>query len=126
VEVTADTKANGVFVAFAGGTGALVFLDLVSRIILNNLGVTPNEFGKDFIFHFYASFRSEEESYGLELCSKLVELNKKKNLNNFSFNVRLSNSKAKSEHWNQAFIAKELKTKGTIKRVWVCGAPSMN
>jgi len=34
---------SGVYVAFTGGTGALVFLDLVARLILNNLKLLPVE-----------------------------------------------------------------------------------
>ena len=104
VQLEAVGKLDGSFFAFAGGTGALVFLDLVSRIILTNLGLVSNEFGKNFKFHFYASFRSEEESFGLDLCNKLVELNKQKGFNNFAFTVRLSSNKTNAKHWDKAFI----------------------
>ena len=76
--------------AFAGGTGALVFLDLVSRLILNNLKLLHAQFDSDFEFHFYASFRSEESAIGVELCNKLVALNEKLGKTNFKFVLRLA------------------------------------
>jgi NAD(P)H-flavin reductase len=36
-----QVSQTGLYVAFAGGTGALVFLDLVARIILSNLKLLP-------------------------------------------------------------------------------------
>ncbi len=48
---------TGVHVAFAAGTGVLVFLDLVTRLILNNCGLFPlfNEVEEDFKFILYIS-----------------------------------------------------------------------
>lgn len=85
-------KKTGVHVAFAGGTGTLVFLDLVSRLILTNLGLLPDhqKLDDDFIFHFYASFRSESSYIGVYLCNKLVEVNKKLGKDNFKFHLRTS------------------------------------
>jgi hypothetical protein len=90
-------QLGGIHVAFAGGTGALVFLDLVARIILSNLGLIPLRFDSDFEFHFYASFRSEESSIGVDLCNKLVKLNEKLGLNNFKFILRLAEGPKTSE-----------------------------
>jgi len=121
---------SGIHVAFAGGTGALVFLDLVSRIILNNLLLLPSQFEKDFEFHFYASFRSEESSIGVELCNKLTLLNEKLGLANFKFIPRLAEGPQTTKRpprWDEDFIEKTLLPHaGKIKRVWVCGAPIMN
>lgn len=52
-------KPHGVHVAFTAGTGALVFLDLVARIILSNTRSLPKDkiFSDDFKFHFYCSFK---------------------------------------------------------------------
>jgi hypothetical protein len=86
---------SGVYVAFTGGTGALVFLDLVARLILNNLKLLPVEqrFKPDFKFIFYASFKSKESSLGVDLCQKLAELNKRLGIDNFSFTLRLAEGK---------------------------------
>ena len=50
-------QTGGVHVAFAAGTGALVFLDLVTRIILHNAGIRAlgERFEEDFKFVFYIS-----------------------------------------------------------------------
>jgi|688.fasta_scaffold869366_1 hypothetical protein len=55
---------NGVNVAFAGGTGILVFLDLVAMIILN----TSSVFGPNFKFLLYYATATTEQAIGLELC----------------------------------------------------------
>ena len=70
---------NGHNIAFAGGTGVLVFLDLVAMILLQNCGGNipdkskPN-FGPKFIFTLYYTAPSEEEAIGLELCQKVFQL----------------------------------------------------
>ena len=50
-------QKGGVYVAFAAGTGVLVFLDLVSRIILHNTSIRSlgEKFKEDFKFVFYIS-----------------------------------------------------------------------
>ena len=50
-------QKGGVYVAVAAGTGVLVFLDLVSRIILHNTGIRSlgEKFKEDFKFVFYIS-----------------------------------------------------------------------
>jgi hypothetical protein len=54
-------QPHGVHVAFTAGTGALVFLDLVARIILSNTRLLPlqKSFSNDFKFYFYCSFKHE-------------------------------------------------------------------
>ena len=58
-----DTK--GINVAFAGGTGILVFLDLIARILCNK-----DEFGQNFKFVLFFAAPSQEEAIGIELCLK--------------------------------------------------------
>mmetsp|Transcript_13001 Transcript_13001/g.20161 ORF Transcript_13001/g.20161 Transcript_13001/m.20161 type:complete len:308 (-) Transcript_13001:254-1177(-) len=71
-------KQTGQHVAFAAGTGALVFIDLVGHLILRllsecegvDLGVTfsePKIELDSFEFVIYTSFASEEEAVGLQL-----------------------------------------------------------
>ena len=64
---------NGVNIAFTAGTGCLVFLDLVAFLIKLNLGIdyNPKDFGPEFKFVFYTSFRNKKDSVGLELCEGL-------------------------------------------------------
>jgi hypothetical protein len=65
----------GVHVAFAAGTGVLVFLDLITRIILHNTGVRLSEFSDEFKFVFYISHRNLSETMGMDLGLKLMQLN---------------------------------------------------
>ena len=84
-------RPTGVHVAFAAGTGVLVFLDLVTRIILHNTGLRPAGFCPEtFKFVFYISHRNLGETMGMDISLKLMELNKKLNLSNFELFVRLS------------------------------------
>lgn len=50
-------RPTGVHVAFSAGTGVLVFLDLVTKIILHNTGVKSlgTDFDEDFKFVLYIS-----------------------------------------------------------------------
>lgn len=38
-----DANSEGTFVAFAAGTGILVFIDLVARMILTSLNLIPDD-----------------------------------------------------------------------------------
>ena len=125
-------EPSGLHVAFAAGTGALVFLDIVSRIILSNNKLLPVDklYADDFCFHFYASFAKKEHAMGLELCMQLEEMNNKMGLNNFKYVLRLAEGpeiKERPARWDQKFIVDHLKDHaGKIQRVWVCGSPIMN
>lgn len=84
---------EGIYVAFAGGTGALVYLDIVARLILQNSGNLPptaQPFSDSFSFHFFVTFASRKEAIGIELCETLVLLNKVKGFENFHFTARIS------------------------------------
>lgn len=88
-----NLEAKGTYVGFAAGTGALVYLDLVARLILQNSGNLPEgceRLEDDFFFHYFVSFVNRDEAIGLDLCEALLELNKRKGINNFSLTVRLS------------------------------------
>ena len=69
-----NLQKDGVHVAFTGGTGILVFIDLVALIIRQNLGLLNSSPpipifapGSTFKFVLYASFASREDAIGLEL-----------------------------------------------------------
>lgn len=62
-------QPSGVHVAFCAGTGALVFLDLVSHLLLKNCFESdgkklPNEmavmYQETFAFHLYVSFQDRD------------------------------------------------------------------
>lgn len=64
---------NGHNIAFTGGTGILVFLDVVAMILLQacDLNILENEkpnFGPNFKFTLYYAAPSEEEAIGIQLC----------------------------------------------------------
>jgi len=127
-------KSTGVHVAFAAGTGVLVFLDLVTRIILHNTGIKPlgKDFEDDWKFVLYISHQNLNETMGMDLCYKLLELNKKLRRNNFSFQVRLTEGRdgiygKKQQRWATKVIRDQLKPHvGNISKIWVCGPPALN
>lgn len=69
---------------------------------------------------------------GMDLCLKLMELNRALNLNNFSLVVRLSEgsplySKRKPERWKKEVIRDQLMPfAGQLSKIWVCGPPMLN
>ena len=130
-------KPTGVQVAFCAGTGALVFLDLVSALLIKNcferdgrkLPEGIDFFEEGFEFHLYCSFADRETAIGLDLIEMLQNVCAKLNLTNFKATVRLAkaNGAPKPPRWNTEFIEEQLKPHdGKIERVWVCGPPAMN
>jgi hypothetical protein len=127
-------KPTGAHIAFAAGTGVLVFLDLVTRLILHNTGVKSlgADFDDDFKFIFYISHQNIDETMGMDLCLKLMELNKKLKLDNFQLHVRLTEGRdgiygKRQERWTPELIKKQLSPfVPNIARIYVCGPPSMN
>jgi hypothetical protein len=78
-----NLQNDGTHVAFVGGTGVLVFMDLVALLIRSNLGLVKNSEsipilrkGSTFKFVLYASFASREDAVGLELLEGLQEITK--------------------------------------------------
>ena len=45
-----SSETKGLHMIFAAGTGILVFVDLIARLLLSNIGILPNDqhFHKDF------------------------------------------------------------------------------
>jgi hypothetical protein len=74
--------SQGTHVAFAAGTGVLVFVDVVARLALQMLDLIPDEdrLSPDFKFVFYASFLSREDGIALEMMETLLELQRALNL----------------------------------------------
>lgn len=105
---------DGHNIAFTGGTGILVFLDVVAMILLYVCGDTiqginkPN-FGPNFKFTLYFAAPSEEEAIGLQLCEKVFELTQKLGLKNFDLILRISGKGTKLPRWDKAYISQQLK-----------------
>lgn len=66
----------------------------------------------------------------MEMIRKLEAVNKALKKQNFKATIRLSEMKsdvARSPRWDEKFIESELVAdSGSIRKVWVCGPPSMN
>ena len=127
-------KPTGVHVAFAAGTGVLVFLDLVTRIILHNTGIKSlgKDFEDDWKFVMFISHQNLNETMGMDLCYKLLEVNKKLNVDNFMLQVRLTEGRdgiygKKQQRWATKIISQQLDPYvGQISKIWVCGPPGLN
>ena len=80
-----SNKTTGLHVAFAAGTGVLVFTDLICRIGLTNMELIPTEqrIHKDFKLHLYIAFKNREQGICLEIIDTVDKLQKKLNINMF-------------------------------------------
>ena len=131
-----QVKTSGVHVAFCAGTGALVFLDLVSHLLIKNCfeadgKKVPEEmsvYEADFVFHLYCSFADRESAIGLQIIEALEKVNAKLGLSNFKATVRLSKTDGpKLPRWSPTYISDELTPlAGSINRIWVVGPPAVN
>ena len=92
-------KKEGSYVAYAAGTGGLVFLDLVSHLLIKNCfesdgkklpAEIANMYQTGFEFHLYVSFQDRDQAIGLDVIERLELVNRKLGLNNFKAVVRLS------------------------------------
>eukprot|EP00347_Sterkiella_histriomuscorum_P019560 403341168 len=127
-----DIKRSGTHIAFTGGTGCLVFIDLVAHLIRKSLGmlktVEDNYLdNENFKFVLYVSFPKREEVIGLELYQGLVDIQEKLGFKNFEFHMRLSNET--KQRWDFKFLEEQIQKyhqANIIKKIWVCGPPRMN
>ena len=81
-----EIQTKGTHVAFAAGTGILVFIDLVAHLILR---LADPDIGKDlpdrldlknFTFKLFASFANEEEAIAMDLVNALKKMTVKLNM----------------------------------------------
>jgi NAD(P)H-flavin reductase len=129
-----NLQKDGVHVAFTGGTGVLVFVDLIALMIRQNLGLLKSgaeiplfETGSTFKFVLYASFASREDAVALQLLEGLAEITKTLNLRNFQLELRFSNSGV-ATRWDRDFIIRNIDiwSKEGLSKAYVCGPPAMN
>ena len=108
-------KTEGEHIAFAAGTGVLVFIDIVAHLILRMLseyeGYEAGEFSEPkldldkFKFVLYTSFASEKEAIGLsmiEALNKLCEKHGKQDL--FTHHSRMSGTPSGKVRWDPKFF----------------------
>ncbi len=126
-------KQDGTHVAFVGGTGVLVFMDLVAYLLRQNLGLIEEKSplsGSTFKFVLYASFPSRKEASGLDLLEGLFNVTKALGLSNFHLELRFSseNRLSRGNRWDRDFIIRniEIWDKEDFAKGYVCGPPPMN
>ena len=87
----------GTHLAFTGGTGSLVFVDLVALLLRVNLGLIDPDVipifsrGSTFKLVLYISFPNRADSIALPLFTALDEITKARKLKNFELILRISN-----------------------------------
>ena len=118
-------ESQGVHYAFAAGTGVLVFIDMVARILLGARKLIPDEerLNEKFELILYASFLNRDDAIAL----KLMEMMHEDLTVPFKLKLRLSQPEkyAKKEpRWDKDFLKKEIPN--TAQKIWVCGPPLMN
>jgi hypothetical protein len=106
-------KKEGTHVAFVGGTGVLVFMDLIALILRQNLGLLKEKSFLNmslFKFVLYASFPSRKDAIALELLEGLSNVTKTLGLNNFHLELRFSNENriSRNNRWDRDFILRNI------------------
>jgi len=93
--ISENTK--GLHVAFAAGTGVLVFIDLICRIALTNMELIPTSqrLNKDFKFHLYVAFKNREQAMCLQIIDAVEKLMDKMNKDMFKITYRFSEERRK-------------------------------
>jgi NAD(P)H-flavin reductase len=118
----------GTHIAFLGGTGVLVFVDLLSLLLRQNLGLLQSpKFSPKFKLVLYATFESRKLALALDLLQGLHQITKDKNLNNFELVLRISQENR--QRWDAEYLRRQLENwhgQTGIQKVYVCGPPQMN
>ena len=93
-------EETGVHVAFCGGTGLLVFIDLVTHLIVRNIWRSYHEpedwpdavkqVDSKFKFILFVSVPDMGYVCGLDICEALVKVNRRLGFSNFKLVVRVS------------------------------------
>jgi len=87
-------QKEGTHIAFAAGTGILVFIDLVAFLLrraTGKLGKGEKDLvGPNFKFILYASFPSVEESIGLDLLRGAESICRSLTPDSFEVHLRIS------------------------------------
>jgi len=112
--LTKDSR--GKHLAFAAGTGVLLFVDLVAKMILQHLKAPFTESEElihdDFQLVFYASFSNKADSIALPLLQGLQNLVKKRRCEDkFQLVTRYSGE----PRWDKDFLEQQLKKHSSKK-----------
>jgi len=104
-------KAGGTHVVFSAGTGVLCYLDVVAHLILKNLRLIPESQCVDDSFKlvFFVSFRSREDSMGLDLIEALERLLTYYKQSPQIFKVIRNEGGENNARWDEKFIESKVK-----------------
>jgi ferredoxin-NADP reductase len=105
-----DNIKPGNYLAFAGGTGILPFIDLVNSILLN-------EVPEGFLMSLYVSFSNEIDVFALDLLEAAAE----KAPQSFKFIINVS-SKGTENAMTSDKIRMLMEGQEKLRKVWVCGS----
>ncbi|CAG9314975.1 unnamed protein product [Blepharisma stoltei] len=104
-----DKSATGSYLAFAGGTGLLPFMDLIFSIWRNKL--------EDFTLYLYVSFSNEKEAIALDI----LKVMQTKYPSSFKLIISISKSHLMTpemlERWTDLY---------KIQQTWICGPSGFN
>jgi ferredoxin-NADP reductase len=123
-----DDILQGTYVAIAGGTGIIPFLDLVALTLrytvskLNSVNTNEDfsDIKSDYQLMLFASFSNKDSVIYDDICSRLQQINDKNGLRLFKYVIRIS-SKNHSK-WNDAFWLNNLtEDRGKINKVFLSG-----
>lgn len=145
----------GTHIAFCSGTGILPLIDFVAyvarKVLLvstqtsgqfeHKLQLNSTEISADgpgfepFRFILYASFESESEAIGLQLCESLHKFCVERSIPTFRLITRFSTGgrasfvvENRQPRWDGDFVKAQINAIDSkeIQKVWVCGPPSMS
>lgn len=127
----------GKSVAFAAGTGVLVFVDLIAHMILRRVAERggPNLISKtqaecslpaNFQLELYTSFYSEDEALGLTLINALESMYEEQEKCPFVHVGRLNTiPEQKAVRWDESFFRKKFMhfENENVSKVYICAPP---
>ena len=127
-------SSDGTHIAFAAGTGVLVFIDFIALLLRQNLGLLEGGsvplFGKGSSFKFilYASFASRADAVAIELVEGLRDVTLKRGLTNFELILRIRGEVPTQKRWDEQFVQRQLdiRKKEHLSKIYVCGPPEMS
>lgn len=138
-----NPTVGGTHIAYAAGTGVLVFSDLVGHLLLRQVAATGGpdvlaalrqepEFANiptlpdDFKFVLNTSFFDQNEGIALELIKALQSIDPEKKVfeHNGQFTMTPDNKRAQSVRWDENYFSRFFKDLEATK-IWVCGPPIM-
>jgi hypothetical protein len=90
-------QSTGTHIAFVGGTGVLVFMDLIALMLRQSLGLI-SVLSPKFKLILYASFENRASAFNLDLLQGLHDISKQLNLDCFTLVLRIS-QESPGERW---------------------------